>query len=147
MTELQKKKITVWILAIFSNISENSIINGYGSIACNLTSTLLWVFHLLWGGASSNRTLRKILREIKAKIMNFCKVGFFISFFVASSVDSDSLTHNGRNYYFNSCQCGEAVIKGYFFSLNTKCQHLQRYFSNFSCMFLDPKTSKKSFWK
>ena len=47
--------------------------------------------------------------------MNLCKVGFFILSFVASYVDSDSLTKNGRKYYFNSCQCGEAVAEGYGF--------------------------------
>ena len=61
-------------------------------------------------------TLWKILRKIKSKIMNLCKVGFLILSFVASYVDSDSLISKGQKYYFNSCQCGKAVAEGYFFT-------------------------------
>ena len=63
----------------------------------------------------------KVLRKVKAKIMNLCKVAFLILSFVATYVDSDSLIAKGRKLYFNSCQCGKAVSVGYgFFSLNTK---------------------------
>ena len=56
------------------------------------------------------------MRKIKAKSMNLFKVGFLILSFVASYVYGDSLISKGRKYYFNSCQCGNAVFKGYFFT-------------------------------
>ena len=45
--------------------------------------------------------------------MNLCNVCFLILSFMASYVDSESVISKGREYYFNSCQCGNVASVGY----------------------------------